>query len=98
MRKGSNSFTNALVFNYFSDRLYTIGTQGYQDIVENGIPTLDFVSSAKIGEHFTVSLKAQNLLNSVHQLTRKGNATNEEVVLSKYRRGIDFSLGVACTF
>ena len=69
-----------------------------QDIVENGIPTLDFVSSAKIGEHFTISLKAQNLLNSVHQLTRKGNATNEEVVLSKYRRGIDFSLGVACTF
>ena len=98
VRKGSNSFTNALVFNYFSDRLYTIGTQGYQDIVENGIPTLDFVSSAKIGEHFTISLKAQNLLNSVHQLTRKGNATNEEVVLSKYRRGIDFSLGVACTF
>ena len=98
VRKGRNSFTNTLVFNYFSDRLYTIGTQGYQDIVENGIPTLDFVSSAKIGEHFTVSLKAQNLLNSVHQLTRKGNATNEEVVLSKYRRGIDFSLGVACTF
>ena len=98
VRKGSNSFTNTLVFNYFSDRLYTIGTQGYQDIVENGIPTLDFVSSAKIGEHFTISLKAQNLLNSVHQLTRKGNATNEEVVLRKYRRGIDFSLGVACTF
>ena len=42
VRKGRNSFTNTLVFNYFSDRLYTIGTQGYQDIVENGIPTLDF--------------------------------------------------------
>ena len=94
LRKGSNSFTGALVFNYFSDRIYTIGTQGYQDIMENGIPTLDFVASTQLGKHFSVNLKARNLLNSAHQLTRKGNADNKEVVLSKYRKGVDFSLGL----
>ena len=94
LRKGSNSFTGALVFNYFSDRIYTIGTQGYQDIMENGIPTLDFVASTQLGKHFSVNLKARNLLNSAHQLTRKGNADNKEVVLSKYRKGIDLSLGL----
>ena len=95
LRKGSNSFTGALVFNYFSDRIYTIGTEGYQDIVENGIPTLDFVASAQLGKHFSISLKAHNLLDAANQLTRKGNADNKEVVLSKYKKGMDFSLGLS---
>ena len=94
-RKGGNSFTGALVFNYFSDRIYTIGTEGYQDIIENGIPTLDFVASAQLGKHFSINLKARNLLNAAHQLTRKGNATNDEVVLSKYKKGMDFSIGLS---
>ena len=94
-RNGGNSFTGALVFNYFSDRIYTIGTEGYQDIIENGIPTLDFVASAQLGKHFAINLKARNLLNAAHQLTRKGNATNDEVVLSKYKKGMDFSIGLS---
>lgn len=94
-RKGGNSFTGALVFNYFSDRIYTIGTEGYQDIIENGIPTLDFVASAQLGKHFSINLKTRNLLNAAHQLTRKGNATNDEVVLSKYKKGMDFSIGLS---
>ena len=98
IRKGTNSFSTALVLNYFSDRVYTIGTQGYQDIIENGIPTLDFVASAQIGKYVAVSLKARNLLNSTHQLTRKGNDSNEEIVLSKYKKGMDFSIGLSCSF
>ena len=94
-RKGSNSFTGALVFNYFSDRIYTIGTEGYQDIIENGIPTLDFVASAQLGKHFSLNLKARNLLNAAHQLTREGNATGEDVILSKYKKGVDLSIGVS---
>lgn len=94
-RKGTSSLTAALVFNYFSDRIYTIGTEGYQDIIENGIPTLDFVGTAKFGKHFSVKLKARNLLNSTHQLTRKGSGNDSEVVLSKYRKGVDLSIGLA---
>ena len=71
---------------------------GYQDIVENGVPTLDFVSSAQLNKYVTLSLKAKNLLNPAHQLTRKGNADGKEVVLSKYKRGMDFSIGVTCNF
>ena len=97
-RKGTKSLSTALVFNYFSDRIYTIGTQGYQDIVENGIPTLDFIASTQLGKYFSISVKARNLLNSTHQLTRKGNADNKEVVLSKYKRGMDFSIGLSCNF
>ena len=98
LEKVRQSFINTLVFNYVSDRVYTIGTEGYEDIMENGVPTLDFVSSAKLNKYFTLSLKARNLLNSVHQLTREPSVEGEEIVLSKYRKGIDFSLGLTCTF
>lgn len=95
---GHRTFVNTLVFNYFSDRVYTIGTEGFQDIMENGIPTLDFVSSAKLSSKLTLGLKARNLLNSTHQLTRKANVGGNEIVLSKYRKGIDLSVGISCTF
>lgn len=98
LQKGKYNFTSTLVFNYFSDRIYTIGTEGFQDIMERGIPTLDFVLSAKMGNRFSFSMKAANLLNASHQLTRKGNADNREVVLSKYKKGVNLSLGISYEF
>lgn len=98
LQKGKYNLTSTLVFNYFSDRIYTIGTEGFQDIMEKGIPTLDFVLSAKMGNRFSFSMKAANLLNASHQLTRKGNADNREVVLSKYKKGVDLSLGISYEF
>lgn len=98
LQKGKYNLTSTLVFNYFSDRIYTIGTEGFQDIMEKGIPTLDFVLSAKMGNRFSLSMKAANLLNASHQLTRKGNADNREVVLSKYKKGVNLSLGISYEF
>lgn len=98
LQKGKYNLTSTLVFNYFSDRIYTIGTEGFQEIMEKGIPTLDFVLSAKMGNRFSLSMKAANLLNASHQLTRKGNADNREVVLSKYKKGVDLSLGISYEF
>ncbi|MBL7971594.1 MAG: carboxypeptidase-like regulatory domain-containing protein [Prolixibacteraceae bacterium] len=90
------SFTNSLILNYFSDRVYTIGTQGYQDIVEKGIPTLDFVSSARLNKHWQLSLKAKNLLSPSLKLSREPNdAAGRAIVLSDYKKGIFISLGIS---
>lgn len=97
--KGDLSFTNSVVLNYFSDRIYTIGTQGYQDIMEKGVPTLDFVSSSKLNRHLTLSLKARNLLNPYYQLTREANGSNGgSVILSEYQKGISINLGLTYKF
>ncbi|MBO1684419.1 hypothetical protein HJV15_17660, partial [[Clostridium] scindens] len=56
--KGERSFVNTLVLNYVSDKIYTIGTQGYQDMMEKGVLTLDFVSQAKLNKHLSLNLKA----------------------------------------
>lgn len=98
LSKGERSFINTLVFNYVSDKIYTIGTQGYQDIMERGMMTLDFVSQAKLNKHLAFTLKARNLLNPSFKLSRKANEGGEKIVLSDYKKGINISLGVSCTF
>ena len=81
-----------------SDKIYTIVTQGYQDIMERGLVTLDFVSQARLNKYLSLNLKARNLLNPSHKLSRKANESGEKVVLGDYKKGINISLGVSCTF
>ncbi|MCW1735829.1 TonB-dependent receptor [Anaerorudis cellulosivorans] len=91
-------FTNSLVCGFFSDRIYTIGTTGFQDIVEQGILTLDFVSSTRFNRNFEFKLKAGNILNPAYRLTRHGNNGGGNVILSEYKKGVDLSLGLTYDF
>ncbi|MDO3694042.1 carboxypeptidase-like regulatory domain-containing protein [Wenyingzhuangia sp. chi5] len=92
--------TSAVVFNYFSDRVYSIGTQGYNNIVEKSITGLDFVSSYKLG-NYSVKLKVKNILNPPVQLVRLGRdgAINpNDVVVSDFKRGLDASISIGYSF
>ena len=95
---GAKNFTNSLVLNYFSNRIHTIGSRGYKDIIETGIPTLDLVSSAKLNQNITLKLKATNLLNPNYTLTREASDSSEKVVLNQYKKGINVSLGISYDF
>ena len=81
------------MFNYFSDRIHTIGTIGYEDIMEEGTATLNLISSYKFSNKMGISLKVTNLLDSPVELTRKISSSNEKITLNKFNRGINFSLG-----
>lgn len=99
IKKNDFALTNSLVFAYFSDRIYTTGMVGFQDIVEKGVASLDFVSKVELNQHFGISLKAQNLLNPHYKLSRQANAsTAEPIVLSSYQKGLNFSVGLSYTF
>ena len=87
---------SALVFNYFTERVFSVGTRGFANIKEIGVPTLDFVSSVGVGDNGKISLKAKNLLNPEYRLERDGGDQN--VTLSQYRRGLDISLGYSYKF
>ncbi len=98
-KEGENyDISTSVVFNYFSDRIYSIGTRGYENIIETGIPTLDFIAKSSLGEHFGLSLKAQNLLNPDFQLIREGGAIAPETTLATYKRGVNLSLGLSYKF
>ncbi|MEQ6125093.1 TonB-dependent receptor [Pseudotenacibaculum sp. MALMAid0570] len=94
----NSELTSSLVFNYFSERVYSIGTRGFENILEKGIPTLDIVSSLKLGEKYNLKFKAQNLLNPAFQLSRDGANGGSNVVLGNYKKGVNLSLGVTYDF
>ncbi|WP_124979349.1 TonB-dependent receptor [Nonlabens xiamenensis] len=93
---GHSKVNTAMVLNYFSDRVYSVGTRGFENITEVGVPTLDFVGSLGIGENGKLSLKAKNILNPEIQLEREGLDNN--TVLSSYTRGVNISLGYSYKF
>ena len=52
-----------LAGNYFSDRIFALGNFGKGNIVEKGVPTLDFVARAQVTKQLSVGISAKNLLN-----------------------------------
>ncbi|MFK7078382.1 TonB-dependent receptor [Flavobacterium oreochromis] len=98
LSKDDKNFTNTLVLNYFSDRIYTIGTLTYEDIIEKGVVGLDFISTSKINKHLAIKIKARNLLDPTYSLSRKGISGGENVVLKSFQKGINFSLGLTYDF
>ena len=99
-RKSSDKFsiTSAVVLNYFSDRIFSIGTRGFENVVEKGIPTLDFVSNATITKNWGLNLKLKNVLDPSFTLTRESNGSAPSATLSEFKRGVDISLGLTYIF
>ncbi|RYG46991.1 MAG: hypothetical protein EOO01_15470 [Chitinophagaceae bacterium] len=93
--------TSALVLNYVSDKVHTIGTRGYNNLIEESFTTLDLVTSLGIRDNLRLTLKAKNLLNPEYKLSRKGTAAeggSQAVITRSYRRGVLLDFGIACKF
>ena len=98
-KRNDFGLTGTIVCNYFSDRVYTIGTQGYKDIIEKGIPTLDIVIGGQINKHLSMDLKMKNLINPSYQLFREASGeNNEKIILNDYTKGRNISIGLTYKF
>ena len=53
------------------------------------------MASLELDSHWSLKLKAANLLNPSHRLTRRIDGMAEPLVLNEYKKGMDFSLGVS---
>ena len=85
--------TVSLVANYFHDRIYSLGNiQTGGNVVEKGVPTLNFISSAAIGKHLNITFHVKNLLDSKMERFQE-NAEGDFTTYS-YKTGLDFSLGL----
>ncbi len=92
---GEKVLNLSLVAGWFSDRVHTLGTRGYNDIIEKGVATLSFASSFRFNRHLTVKLNVGNILNRPYRLTRDYLTKPGELVLSEYKKGIDVNVGVS---
>jgi outer membrane receptor protein involved in Fe transport len=95
---GARVLNLSVVAGWFSPRVHTLGTRGYEDIVEESVTTLSVVSSLKVNDFLTVKLKAGNLLDPKHRLTRGFVTKPGSLTLEEYRKGVDLSLGLSFDF
>lgn len=92
-KKGSD-LNLTLSYNYFSDRIYALGTDGRGNIVEKGIGTLDFILRAKLNKTISFNLKANNLVNPKIERFQE----IQTVTVLEFKQGRNFSFGVNYQF
>ncbi len=92
------TLTTSLVLNYASDKVYSIGTRGFENIIEKGVATLDWISSFKLSKKSSIKLQAKNLINPSFQLSRVATLNGNNIVLRNYKKGVNLSLGYSFHF
>jgi len=85
-----------LVFSYFSDRIQALGSGQLGNIIEKGVPTLDFIWKNKFGDNFQVNLSAKNLLDPSIEYSRE--TSQGDVIISQYKRGMNIGLSLKYNF
>ena len=93
-----------LVFSYFSDRIDALGSGQLGNVIEKGVPTLDFIWKNTIKDNLEINLSAKNLLNpniKYYRETTLGdvvvNSANGKGV-SDYKRGVNIGLQLKYKF
>ncbi|WP_142784845.1 TonB-dependent receptor [Changchengzhania lutea] len=93
-----------LAFSYFSDRIDALGSGQLGNVIEKGIPTLDFILKNKIGAYFEINLSAKNILDPTIKFVR--NTTEGKIVVtspngkdvSNYKKGMNLGLQLKYSF
>lgn len=87
--KNSN-LLGTLAYNYFSDRIYAIGSAGKGDLIDKGMGSLDVILKSQISKKIKLGLSLKNLLNPTVKRTQ--DIQNVEVLSFKNGVNASFSL------
>jgi len=80
-----------LSFNYFSDRVYAIGSAGKGDLIDKGVGSLDLILKSQLTKRVKLGLNLKNLLNPA--VRRVQDVQNIEVL--SFKNGINASLSLS---
>ena len=100
-----------LVFSYFSDRIDALGSGQLGNIIEKGVPTLDFIWKNNFGKKFEINASIKNILNPTIERVRENvvfdptlandlgiNSNLSEFALSSFKRGVNASVQLKYKF
>ena len=88
-----------IAYNVFGRRLVAVGGQGMGDQYALPVNTLNFVSKLTFDDRLTLGIKGSNLLNPHVRIFQEDMVNlGEQLEVSSFKRGINFSLSVAYTF
>ncbi|MDO1501904.1 TonB-dependent receptor [Winogradskyella maritima] len=102
---GNYKPTANLIFSYFSDRIDALGSGQLGNVIEKGIPTLDFILKNKLSEKLSLDVGIKNILNPTVQYFREGTSVGDVLVTSPngkdvtdYKRGINAGFNLKYKF
>jgi outer membrane receptor protein involved in Fe transport len=108
----NRNLRSTVAANYFSDRIYALGSTGRGHLVDKGFVTLDWITAVELGDHFGIGLNMRNLLNPTVERVNEnaegdldtenpaipGFLENGPVTALSYKKGVDFSLSLTYKF
>ena len=94
--KKDSNLTTTLAYTYFSDRLYTIGTNNRGNQVDKAFGSLDFITKLKLNKNLGLGLVVKNILDP--SIDRVQENTNGDVNVLSYKKGATVSLGLNYQF
>ncbi|KAB5489346.1 TonB-dependent receptor [Flagellimonas hadalis] len=108
----NKNLRTTLAGNYFSDRIFALGSTGRGHLVDKGFVSLDFITAAQLGDHFGLGLNVRNLLNPLVERVNENaegdlDTTNPAipgfledgpVTALSYKKGVDLSLSLTYKF
>lgn len=98
-KEAKKSVLVAVAYNVFGRRLVAVGGNGIGDQYALPVNTLNFVSSITFDNRFSIGLKAKNLLNPYIRIVQEDKVNvGQDLEVSQFRTGIDFSLSLSYTF
>lgn len=97
------NLTTTLAYNYFSDRLYAIGTNNRGHLVDKGVGTLDFIFKSDITDQLSVGFSLRNLLDPEVERVQEVDPSespigSDEVTVISYKKGLFGKLSVTYRF
>lgn len=106
------SFSSTLAANYFSNRLFALGSTGRGHLVDQGYVTLDLISKLQLSKNLGLGLNLKNILNPLIERINEnaegsldidnpaipGFLEDGPVTVLSYKRGVDFSLSLSYKF
>jgi hypothetical protein len=91
-----NNLMSTIAYTQFSDRVYSIGTNGRGNQVDKAFGSLDFVTKLKFNSNFGVSAVARNILDPTINRVQENSFADVNVL--SYKKGVTYSLSLSYQF
>jgi hypothetical protein len=83
-----------VTYNYFSDRVYAIGTNTRGSIVDQSVGTLDFILKSNVSKNIVLGLSVKNILDPKVERVQE----TQDVIVETYKKGMNFKFSLAYKF
>lgn len=86
------------VYNLQGPRIASVGINGVNNVIEETVHSLDFMTSYSFGKGMKLKLQAKNLLNTEHKFAQKIHDTGKKETVAHFRKGIAVGIGFSMNF